>query len=376
MTGENARAARNYLIVSPHDLRTPRRVNVHFIAEQLGKRGKTRFFSIGFSLLSYLRGDPRLSIAGRAERIEQFHGIECFLGRTVWHPFNVRVAWLRWASRLLFKRYRQLVSDVFKRWVALSDTIILDSGIPAIFIAMIRQHNPKARIIYLASDLLDTVGFDPFVAEELSRTLSQLDEIVVPSRRMARAFRPHPNVRYVPHGLDASIADSGDPSPYDGGINAISVGSMLFDRGFFEIAAPAFPDVTFHIIGGGRHAENLAYANIRTYGEMPFAETLRYIKHAQVGIAPYNAEKAEDYLCDTSMKLMQYGFFRIPAVCPHVVVGDHAGRFGYVPGDPASIEQAVRGALAAGKISPPTILTWSEVTDRILSPQNYADTHP
>ena len=107
---------------------------------------------------------------------------------------------------------------------------------------------------------------------------------------------------------------------------------------------------------------------------MPFTETLRYIKHARFGIAPYNAEKVEDYLCDTSMKLMQYAYLGIPAVCPRVVVGDHAGRFGYVPGDPDSIGRAVRGALAGGKISPPVILSWSEVTERILSPQDYADT--
>jgi 2-beta-glucuronyltransferase len=74
------------------------------------------------------------------------------------------------------------------------------------------------------------------------------------------------------------------------------------------------------------------------------------------------------------MKLMQYGSFGIPAVCPSAAVGDHAGRFGYRPGNQDSIGAAVRGALAAGKIAPPPILSWSEVTDRILSPQDYADT--
>ena len=97
---------------------------------------------------------------------------------------------------------------------------------------------------------------------------------------------------------------------------------MLFDREFFDIAAPLFPDVTFHVIGGGRAAEELKHANVKIYGEMPYEQTLGYIKHADFGIAPYTLEHGQDYLCDTSMKLMQYALFGIAAICPRVVVGE------------------------------------------------------
>ena len=99
-----------------------------------------------------------------------------------------------------------------------------------------------------------------------------------------------------------------------------------------------------------------------------------YIKHADLGIAPYKADCVQDYLCDTSMKLMQYEYFGVPAICPTAAVGGHAGRFGYVPGDRNSIGKAIRAALTAGKFAPPAILSWSEVTDRILRPQDFADT--
>lgn len=363
-----------FLMISGHDYRTPRRVNVHFIADELAKRGETRFLSIGFSAMSHLRADPRRQIAARANRIETFGGVECFLWKSAWHPFNLHSAALQGLSRRMFKIYRSSAPDVFKRWAAESGVIILESGMSPIFLETIRALNPGARLIYLVSDLLDTVGVDRFVSEELRRMIGCIDEIVIPSARMARDFPGcSSKLRVIPHGLDVSPAQ-GDPSPYAGGLNAVSVGPMLFDPGFFKIAAPACPQVTFHIIGGGPQAEGLGFSNVRTYSEMPYLDTLRYIKHAQFGIAPYHADRVADYLCDTSMKLAQYEFFRIPAVCPQVVVGDHKGRFGYRPGDRASIESAILNALSCGRIDPPAIPSWSQVVDRILGPHDDADT--
>jgi 2-beta-glucuronyltransferase len=362
-----------FLMISGHDYRTPRRVNVHFIAEELAKRGETRFLSIGFSVVSHLRADPRRQIAERANRIETYRGVDCFLWKSAWHPFNLHRPALRGLSRLMFEMYRSSAPDVFKRWAADSDVVILESGMSPIFVEMIRALNPGAKLIYLVSDLLDTVGVDRFVSEELTRMIGCIDEIVVPSALMARDFPGCSKLRVIPHGLDISPAQ-GDPSPYAGGINAVSVGPMLFDRGFFKIAAPACPQVSFHIIGGGSQAKGLGFPNVRTYDEMPYLETLRYIKHARFGIAPYLADRVADYLCDTSMKLAQYEFFRIPAVCPQVAVGEHKGRFGYRPGDRASIESAILNALSSGRIDPPAIPSWSQVTDRILSPHNDAGT--
>ena len=143
---------------------------------------------------------------------------------------------------------------------------------------------------------------------------------------------------------------------------------MLFDPSFFEAAAASFPEVMFHVIGGGRDAANLSAPNIRVYDEMRFVETVPYIRHADFGIAPYNAEKVAPYLTDTSMKLMQYGFLGVPAVCPDIVAGGKAGRFGYRPGDLDDIGRAIRGALAFGHFAGEPALSWREVTDRILYP--------
>ena len=372
-TEAKASAMQRFLIISGHDFRTPRWANMHFIARELARRGTTRFFSLGCSALSYLIGDPRLPILARANRVEDFQGVQCFLWKSAWHPVNLDFAILGGISRLLFTAYRREVPDIFRRWIKESDVIILESGMSPIFLELIQSLNPRARKIYIASDLLGTIGVDPFVSDELQRNIDLFDTVILPSRRMAPVFPQRAKLRFVPHGLEVDATEIA-ASPYAGGTHAISVGSMLFDRSLFDLAAPLFPQVTFHVIGGGREADKLAYANVKTYGEMPYAQTLAYIKYADFGVAPYLAKSTQDYLCDTSMKLMQYASFGIPAVCPRVAVGDHPGRFGYNPGDQVSIGRAIGGALVAGKGKPPPILSWSDVIDRILEPQDYADT--
>ncbi|HHW4680980.1 MAG TPA: GumK N-terminal domain-containing glycosyltransferase, partial [Xylella taiwanensis] len=53
----SVKARPNYLILSAHDYRTPRRASIHFITDELAKRGDTRFFSLRYSWLSRFKKD-------------------------------------------------------------------------------------------------------------------------------------------------------------------------------------------------------------------------------------------------------------------------------------------------------------------------------
>jgi 2-beta-glucuronyltransferase len=79
-----------FLLISGHDFRSPRQANTHFIADELARRGQTRFFSVGFSFLSKLKHDPRVSLWDRANTIENYNGVDTYLWRTFLHPFNLR----------------------------------------------------------------------------------------------------------------------------------------------------------------------------------------------------------------------------------------------------------------------------------------------
>ena len=364
----------NVLFLTAHDYRTPRKVSLHFIADKLAQTGPVRFFSMRYSWLSRHRPDGRHVIADKANRLETVNGVDCFLWKPPLHPVNTRRRWLRWLEPWLYRLYVACCPALLNRWIREADVIFFESGIAPAFYDKAQRLNPAARKVYVAADELDAIDVAECIKTILYRISPQLDYVVVNSRDMVRDFAPGTRRFFVPHGIDESIREQGDPSPYDAGIHAVSVGSMLFDRQFVTLAAQAHPEMTFHIIGCGQARAPEWPANVRHYDEMPFQETIRYVKHAQIGLAPYRPEAIPPSLADTSMKLQQYAFFGVPAVCPLQVTGDYPHRFGYRAGDAASIKQALTQAVAAGNNVGISVLNWQQITDRYLAPQAYADT--
>lgn len=365
----------NVLFLTAHDFRTPRKVSLHFIAERLAAAGNpVRFFSLRYSWLSTRRPDGRHCIAERANREEQVNGVDCFLWKTLLHPFNTRIPLLRRVEGWLYDLYVALAPRLLRHWISEADVIVLESGIAPVFYDLAQRLNPRSRIIYVAADELDAIDVAWHVKRTLWRISPRLDYAVVNSPRMVRDFAPGTRRYFVPHGIDSETAQLGDPSPYQGGCNVVSVGSMLFDGNVFTQAATAHPEVTFHVIGCGQPRPGEWPANVRHYDEMPFTQTLAYIKHADAGVAPYLPTQIPASLADTSMKLQQYAFFGVPAICPQQVVGGYAHRFGYQADDPASIKAAVGQALAAGHHSGLPVLDWQQITDRYFNPSAFADT--
>src|SRR4051812_36494778 len=77
-----------FLIVSSvHDYRMARRGNIQALADGLRKAGSdVTFLSIRYSYLSLIKGDPRSFLWNRANRLEEHHGIQCMLWKTLLHP--------------------------------------------------------------------------------------------------------------------------------------------------------------------------------------------------------------------------------------------------------------------------------------------------
>lgn len=362
-----------FLIISRHDYRSRRKASAHFIARELAKLGTTRFFSSAFSYLSYLTQDQRLPLWSRANRVEHFDGVETFLWRTLTHPCKAP-EFLDSAMDRYYQAYVERSPATLRAWIADADLVLLESGGPEIFFEFSRRHNPKCRIAYVASDSLETIGSSHYVMREFQCVAPQFDAIYLPSKLLAPTFPPASKLHLVRHGIDKDALRTSSASPYKAGINIVSVGDMLFDPHFFEVAAPAFPDVNFHIIGGGKNARKLTAPNIAVYPETPFNDTLPYLKHADAGVAPYAGDKVPAYLTHTSMKLTQYGFIGLPTICPAAVAGDYRERFGYASDSPESIVKAVTAALSFGRFSGFDVLSWAEVAQRILEPADFPDT--
>ncbi len=364
----------NFLFLTGHDFRTPRKASMHFIARELAKRGKVRFFSLRYSWLSKKRPDGRHVIASRANKIETVDGVDCFLWKTLVHPLNTRRPYLRPLETLAFKLYALMAPPVMKRWIKDADTIFFESGTAVVFFDLACRLNPRAKKVYIASDELDVINVAQYIKDTVYRISTLVDYSRLHSRLTIADFAPGAKLYFVAQGIDPSIGNYGDPSPFGPGAHAVSVGSMLFDAGFVETASALFPDVTFHIIGCGRQRPPAWPSNVIVYDEMKFEKTVPYIKHASLCLAPYLTKSIPRYLADTSLKLTQYEFFGVPAVCPFEVVGGRRLRFGYKPGDGESIASAIRAALKNGHAAGVRGLTWEEVADRLLDPKSYPET--
>jgi 2-beta-glucuronyltransferase len=365
-----------FLIISGHDFRSKRKANMHFLAEVLARRGRVNFYSIGFSYLSRIKSDPRAELWEKANSVEEFDGVNCYLERGLVHPFRLGKPWLKAAEARWFESYARAPRRQFWDWVAGADTIIFESGLSVLLAERVAAANPEAKRIYLASDDLKTIGCSEVLGLALEQSAASFAHAVLPSRLLAAGLPARLARVYVPHGFDKDAFDAASETPFSAPVNAVSVGSMLFDADFFRTACTKFPSVTFHVIGGGRNSSGLAADNLVVWPEMRFSETVRYIRHASIGIAAYAANEAPYYLSDTSMKLLQYQYVGLNSVCPSFACGAYPGRFGYDPGSPASVVSAVNDALRAPRFEPDgsLFLDWNDVADRILSPRQYADT--
>lgn len=357
-----------------HDYRTPRRASIQALTDGFVRLGhQVSFVSTRFSRLSRRTGDSRTFLWDRANRAEVVDGVTCYLWRTAVHPFAARGALASRAMGALFPMFAALPNRWFDRTMREADAVIIESSVAAIFVRRIRRLNPIARIIYFATDRLDTHGAHPRVQRDLTAAGPLIDHFALRSPALASEFVWARDRLYLAefgvHPPD--FADAG-PSPYTSAINGVSVGSGLFDPDFFVRVAPLFPHVAFHVIGCG--TSFAAPANVHVHAEMKFRDTLAWLKHATFGIAPYTYAVGAEYVAESSLKLAQFEYLGLPAVTAAFAQGHNPNRHGYTIGDTASMVAAVSAALVqAGRVVPRAFPTWDEVAQRVLTPERYPE---
>lgn len=358
-----------------HDYRTPRRASIQPLADACARLGHhVSFVSTRFSRLSLRAGDSRSFLWDRANRIETVGNVDCYLWKTPVHPFAARNAVLSSAMGRLFGAFAELPNRQFDAILRAADYVIIESSVAAIYVPRIRRLNPRTRIIYFATDRLDTHGAHPRVQQALVEAAPMIDHFALRAAVLASEFQWAKDRLYLASfGIDAAdFADIG-PSPYGDRPVGVSVGSGLFDPDFYTRVAPLFPGVDFHVIGCGR--DFAAPPNVHVHPEMAFRDTLRWLKHATFGIAPYVYAVGAEYVAESSLKLAQFEVLKLPAVTAQFAVGGNPNRWGYEIGDTGSMRAAVTGALAhAGRIVPRHFPSWEEVAQQVLEPERYGAT--
>lgn len=362
------------IVSAVHDYRMKRRGSIQAVAEAFARNGyRCVFLSVRFSTLSLLKRDPRAFLRHRANKLERCGEIECYLWRTPLHPFDT--------GSTFGNRVTDVMHDVYAAWpntdvnklFRRADVVMVESGLGITLIPRIRRLNRRALIVYRGSDDLDAIGAHPALQQRLQHAANGVDHFCLLARGMAPPFKFARHRTFcVPQGVRAEdFADLG-ADPYGPGLHAVSFGPTLFDASFFDLAGPAFPEVTFHIIGCGTRYHG--GKNVHVYDEMPFRELLPYVAHADIGIAPYLPSPSGAYLAESSLKLTQFAMLRRPAVCPHFAVGAARHRFGYTPGDADEIATAIRLAQEDRfDADEPRPLSWDDMVPRFLHPLEFPD---
>lgn len=354
--------------------RGSRKTGMIFWAEALARRGFDTFVvTTQLSWLSYLGSNPRLRMVERSDFNrwrDSGDRLHDFVWLPILHPASVSGTLLGKISAPVFGLYPWLLPAAVRDVVAEADLIVIEScAAVLLFDRLKRIARPDARFVYCASDRLGTVGMHPMLEDMLGRTAADYDLVRVPAEAMAADFPSGARVAFIPHGIDKSVFDEAGDSPFIGpGPHAVVAGDMLFDAEAFAILLDAFPGACFHAFGRMSLADLADRSNLQIHGEIPFTDLARWVRHAHVGIAPYRDRPAAQYIAQSSLKLIQYQYCRLPTVAPYFAAAGRANVVGYSPGNASSIIAAFAAALALDRtvLDQSAVAEWDTVIGRVL----------
>ncbi|SCB25225.1 GumK N-terminal domain-containing glycosyltransferase [Rhizobium multihospitium] len=368
-----AQLRRKIVILTSHAfLRGYRKASIHFIASHWAEQGhEVYFLTIGHSWLTLLK-DRRRFRALSQDQANRFQTIAANLRAGAYlpplHAFSSGNRFLNVASPALFWLYGSYFPLFARRAIADADLVLVESGSALAFLAKVKKLNPKARILYFCRDLLRTIGAASALQDIEARQIAQFDAICVPSRRLGVMLPPGGRVLTIPQGVDATLFDREQPSPYTpGSRNAISIGNMLFDQTSVAAMAAAAPDVNFHVFGATWNG--WVRPNVTIYGERDFESIIPYLQHADFGIAPYRLTADEVYLAESSLKLAQYSYCGLPILLPDLVPFTRTNGIAYRLDGEVAWREKIDAALAMQRSAAfrDGIMTWDEVARQTLA---------
>jgi 2-beta-glucuronyltransferase len=351
-----------------------RKTSTVFFAEALARRGwSVRFVTVQLSRLSYLVKNPRLKEVPPGD-VNKWRSRGDNLYNYVWvpflHPATFPTPLLNKATSFFTDIYPMLLPTAVKKEVADARLVIIESCAALALFRRLKVVGMRAKFVYFAHDRLAAIGMHPVLEKLQWRVAREFDLIRTNANGLVEDFPADAPVEYLPQGLDKASFDVETKSPYsDGTVNIVIAGDMLFDEDAVHVVLEAFPTVEIHAFGRTSPEDLIQYRNFHHYGEVPFSALLPYIKHADVGFAPYRDRPGLDYLAESSLKLIQYSYARLPIVAPDFAKGTRDHVVSYVPAQPATVARAVSRALSfdRSKIEVAAIPDWEEMARLVLT---------
>lgn len=357
------------VFLTGHDASAPRRVDFHFWADALEKKGADlKFITVGCSALTPFKPSPRQFTKPHNTWVRLSPHVEKFVWWPLFHPMNMGPAILNKLSWPLLMFYPYLMGPKFLNGINKPDVFIVENGAGLMLVPRLARLYPNAKFIYTVSDRMKTLNMHPILMDAEQKALPYFHKIRLPALIMQDDFAKSAPTEYIAPGLEKSVFDQPSQSPYKQPKNAISVGDMLFDAGAIIDMARGHPDWQFHLFGKkAKLGESLP--NVTEYGEQPFSTIVPYIKHADIGLATYGIAANADYLSQSSLKMMTYTYCKLPIVAPDFAAAGRPHVCAYAPGKAGSPATGFAKAITFDRASIDTskVLDWDSVIDKILA---------
>lgn len=358
------------VLITGHDYDAPRKTGFYFWAQILTERGvDVDWITVGLSRLTFLKPSPRTY----TKPFNVWTAPKSRLRKLTWcppvHPATFGNDLLNTLATPIFALYPCLLPRHVKNQIKNADIFIVESGAGPLLIPMLAKLCPKAKFIYNHSDRFNVVKFHPLIPNGEKKALRYFSKIRTNAAATTADFPPDAPVEYIPQAIDKDVFEGNFINPYQETKNAISVGDMLFDAHAIEVLAKAYPDWTFHLFGKKSALEN-PLLNVIAHGEVSFAHLVPYLLYADIGLAPYKDAPDAEYLSDSSLKLVQYTWCKLPIVAPDFATKrrDHAMAYNAKDVD-GTIVPAFAKALTVDKnsIDRSNVLNWNEFLERMLN---------
>lgn len=354
------------VLLTTHVLTSKRRAGFHWIADSLWRRGWTVYFVTGLSMFDWLKQDYRFEYvrAGEVNRpIEVASNLYSYIWLGLWRPANLRLNLLNQIASMPFELYRWRRLGRLRSIVRRANLVIHESSAEIMLFARLRRINPSARFVYRVSDDLRVLRANPVVLRAEMNAIREFDLVSVATEENYQRFSPFAHCRLHAHGVPAALYDEERNNPYQSGtINAVFSGNNQVDTSFFAFAGKLFPEIRFHVIGPITGLPSLP--NIVSYGELPFIETVRFVKFADFGVNPLLTKSFGE-----GNKMIQYTYCHLPIVSSSLNLTSKPHVFYYEVGNALSIKDAIIRARCFERSAVPAedVQSWDGLTNALLS---------
>ena len=331
-------------LMAAHMADSARKVNFHFWVEAMNALGiDVDFVTVGFSDATKFKKSSRQFNPPYNQWVHLNPHLRKYLWKPLFHPFSLGHPVLNKMTSKILSYYPSLMPHNLKETFADTDLFIIENGAGLLLTTQLKKQYPNAKFLYSVCDRIETLGYHPLVLQAEKDSLPLFDVIRVPSIAMQGDYDAKYNVQFIPHGLDKTIFDKDNATPYTRNNNVISVGDMLFDADTVLLLATTFPKWTFHLFGKKAKLDNPP-SNVIAYGERPFDFIVPFIQHADIGLAPYRNAVNADYLSQSSLKMNQYSYCKLPILAPNFAAAGRNHVCGYEPEDKQSRISAMEKA--------------------------------